>query len=72
MHQQTLKLESVDASTDLCLLKRIAQLGSGYEAAGDRRRVVQRLEEVGRRQAEAYKMASRNRGLSRVGHAFVP
>ena len=56
----------------MCLLERIAQLGSGAKAAGDRRRAVQRLEEVRRRQTEAYQMASRNRGLSRVGHAFVP
>ena len=59
-------------SQSLCLLERIAQLGSGAKAAGDRRRAVQRLEEVRRRQEEAYQMASRNRGLSRVGHAFVP
>ena len=59
-------------SQSLCLLERIAQLGSGAKAAGDRRRVVQRLEEIRRRQTEAYQIASRNRGLSRVGHAFVP
>ena len=59
-------------SQSLCLLERIAQLGSGVKAAGDRRRAVQRVEEVRRRQEEAYQMASRNRGLSQVGHAFVP
>ena len=59
-------------SQSLCLLERIAQLGSGAKAAGDRRRAVQRLEEIRRRQTEAYQIASRNRGLSRVGHAFVP
>ena len=42
-------------------LERIAQLGSGAKAAGERRRAVQRLEEVRSRQAEAYQMASRNR-----------
>ena len=59
-------------SQSLCLLERIAQLGSGAKAAGDRRRAVQRLEEVRRRQTEAYQMASRNRGLSWIGHVFVP
>ena len=59
-------------SQSLCLLERIAQLGSGAKSAGDRRRAVQRLEETRRRQAEAYQMASRNRGLSRIGHCFVP
>ena len=53
-------------------LSNVNMLGSGAKAAGERRRAVQRLEEVRRRQAEAYQMASRNRGLSRVGHAFVP
>ena len=59
-------------SQSLCLLERIAQSGSGAKAAGDRRRAVQRLEEIRRRQTEAYLIASRNRGLNRVGHAFVP
>ena len=54
-------------SQSLCLLERIAQLGSGAKSAGDRRRAVQRLEETRRRQAESYQMASRNRGLSRIG-----
>ena len=56
----------------LCLLECLAQLGPGARAAGDRRKVVQRLEEMRRRQAEAYRSAHRNRGLCRVGHAFVP
>jgi len=59
-------------SQSLCLLERIAQLGSEAKAAGDRRRAVQRLEEIRRRQTEAYLIASRNIVLSRVGHAFVP
>ena len=42
----------------MCLLERIAQLGSETKAAGDRRRAVQRLEEVSR-QEEAYQMASK-------------
>ena len=54
------------------LTRRIAQLRSEAKAAGNRRRAVQRLEETRRRQTEAYQIASRNRGLSRVGHAFVP
>ena len=59
-------------SQGLCLLERLAQLGPGARAAGDRRKAVQRLEEVRNRQAEAYRSAHRNRGLCRVGRSFVP
>ena len=59
-------------SQSLCLLERLAQLGPGARAAGDRRKVVQRLEEVRQRQTEAYHIAHRNRGLCRVGRAFIP
>ena len=56
----------------LCLLERLAHLGPGARAAGERRRVVQGLEERRRQQAQAYSLAHRQRGLSRVGRAFVP
>ena len=56
----------------LCLLERLSQLGPGARAAGERRKVVQRIEEVRRRQAQAYHLAHRNRGLCRVGRSFVP
>ena len=59
-------------SQSLCLLERLAQLGPGARAAGDRRKAVQRLEEVRKRQAEAYHKAHRNRGLCWVGCAFIP
>ena len=59
-------------SQALCLLERLGHLGPGARAAGERRKVVQRIEEVRRRQAQAYHLAHRNRGLCRVGRAFVP
>ena len=59
-------------SQSLCLLERHAFLGPQGRAAGSRRKVVQRLVEVRRRQAEAYNLAHRNRGLCRKGRAFVP
>ena len=59
-------------SQALCLLERLAQLGPGARAAGERRRVVQRIEETRKRQAQSYRLAHRNRGLCRVGRAFVP
>ena len=59
-------------SQALCLLERLAQLGPGARAAGERRRVVQRIEETRKRQAQSYSLAHRNRGLCRVGRAFVP
>ena len=56
----------------LCLLERLSHLGPGARAAGERRKVIQRIEENRRRQAQAYRLAHRNRGLCRVGRAFVP
>ena len=56
----------------LCLLERLAHLGPGARAAGERRRVVRQLEERRRREAQAYRMAHLNRGLGREGRAFVP
>ena len=59
-------------SNALCLLERLAFLGPGAKAAGERRRVVERLAEKRRRQIQAYDQAQKNRGLSRLGRAFVP
>ena len=59
-------------SQSLCLLERLAQLGPGARAAGDRRKAVQRLEEVRKKQSEAYHIAHKNRGLCRVGRTFIP
>ena len=59
-------------SQALCLLERLSHLGPGARAAGERRKVMQRVEENRRRQAQAYRLAHRNRGLCRVGRAFVP
>ena len=58
-------------SESLCLLERIAQLGSGARAAGDRRKAAQRLEQIRKRQTESYNASVRNRGLSRIGRAIV-
>ena len=59
-------------SQALCLLERLSHLGPGARAAGERRKVVQRIEEAMKRQAQAYRLAHRNRGLCIVGRAFVP
>ena len=40
--------------------------------AGEGRRVVQRLEETRKRQANAYMAMQRSKSLSRIGHAFIP
>ena len=66
------KLRSHLKSQALCLLERLAHLGPGARAAGERRKVVQRIEEIRKRQAQAYRLAHRNRGLCRVGRAFLP
>ena len=50
----------------LCLLERLAHLGPGARAAGERRRVVQQLEERRRREAQAYRLAHLNLGSSVV------
>ena len=63
---------TVVRSQALCLLERLSQLGPGARAAGERRRVIQRLEEERRRQAQAYHLVYQNRGLSRIGRAFIP
>ena len=56
-----------------CLLERLAYLGPGAKLAGERRKVTERLaEEVRRRQVQAYNLAHQNRGLSRIGRAFIP
>ena len=59
-------------SQALCLLERLELLKPGARAASERRKVVLRLEETRRRQAESYRLSQCNRGLSRLGRAFVP
>ena len=59
-------------SQALCLLERISHVGPGARAAGERRKIVQRAEEIRRKQAKAYRLAHRNRGICRVGRVFVP
>ena len=59
-------------SNALCLLERLSQLSPGARRAGERRRVVQALEERRKQQAQAYSLAHRQRGLSRIGRTFVP
>ena len=56
----------------LCLLERLAHLGPGARAAGERRRVAEQLEDKRRQQAQAFYLAYQNRGLARIGRAFVP
>ena len=61
-------------SQALCLLERLAQLGPGAREAGEgeRWRVVKRIEETRNIQAQSFCFAHRNRGLCRVGRAFMP
>ena len=58
-------------SQALCLLERISMLQPGARTATERRNVTLRLEETRRRQVESYRLAQCNRGLSRIGRAFV-
>ena len=58
-------------SQAMCLLERLAQLGPGARAAADRRTATLRLVERRRREAQAFMLAHQNRGLNRVGQAFV-
>ena len=63
---------TVVRSNALCLLERLSQLSPGARRAGERRRVVQALEDRRQQQAQAYNLAQRQRGLSRVGRTFIP
>ena len=56
----------------LCLLERLAHLGPGARQAGERRKMMEQLEETRRRQAQAYNLAHQAKGLSQAGRAFVP
>ena len=47
-------------------------MSPGARAAGERRRVVERLEDGRRRQVQAVNLAHIVRGLDRMGRAFVP
>ena len=59
-------------SNALCLLERLSQLSPNARRAGERRRAVQALEARRQEQAQAYSLAHRQRGLSRVGRTFIP
>ena len=63
---------SVVRAHSLCLLERLAYLGPGARAAGQRRLLTLQLEERRRREAQAYRLARANHGLRRVGRAYVP
>ena len=56
----------------LCLLERLSHMGPGARAAGERRKILERLQERQRQQRQAYNVAQQSRGLSRVGRAFIP
>ena len=58
-------------SQSLCLLERLAFLSPGAKAANERRKMAEALFEKRRRQIQAYNLAHRERGLSRIGQAFV-
>ena len=63
---------SVVRAHSLCLLERLAYLGPGARAAGQRRQLALQLEEGRRREVQAYRLARAARGTRRVGRAFVP
>ena len=56
----------------LCLLERLSQLGPGAGAAAKRRQAALRQEERRRQDRQAFDLAWRARGASRVGRAYVP
>ena len=49
----------------------VSHLGPGARAAGERRKVVQRIEEARKIQVEAFQLPI-YKGLCRLGRAFVP
>ena len=55
----------------MCLLERLSQLGPGAGAAARRRAGALQLEERRRQDRQAFDLAWRERGASRVGRAFV-
>ena len=63
---------SVVRAHSLCLLERLAYLGPGARAAGQRRQLTMQLEEGRRREVQAYRLARAAHGIRRVGRAFVP
>ena len=54
-----------------CLLERLSQLGPGAGAAAKRRQSALQLEDRRRQERQAFDLAWRERGASRVGRAFV-
>ena len=65
-------LVQVVRSSALCLLERLVFLGPGGRADGERRKVVERLEERRKGKVQAYSLAHQSRGLNKLGWAFVP
>ena len=59
-------------SQALCLLEKPAHLGPGARAAGEIRKVVQRVEKIRKRQAQAYRLAHRNKGLAELAELLCP
>ena len=59
-------------SNALCLLKRLSRLSPNARRAGERQRVVQALDARRQEQAQAYHLAKRHQGLSKVGRTFIP
>ena len=53
----------------LCLLEKLSHLGPGARATGERRSLIERLEDT--KKLQAYNQAYRQRGLARIGRAFV-
>ena len=62
---------AVVRSQALCLLDRLAHLSPGARATAQRRQNTMRLEERRRRERLAFDLASQERGLTRVGRAFM-
>ena len=59
-------------SNALCLLERLSQLGPGARDAAKRRQCALQQEERRRQDRQAFDLAWRAMGASRVGRAFVP
>ena len=55
-----------------CRLERLAHLGPGAKAVWERRRVVERLEEVRRRQVQTYNLAHQSQGTDQTGKGPYP
>ena len=68
--RRSMSVTAVQANA-MCLLERLSQLGPGAGAAARRRAGALQLEERRRQDRQAFDLAWRERGASRVGRAFV-